>query len=451
VRWKSARFVPLHVAPRLLAYEALKEERWAVDPVSESVLPVEKFGEVSPPFRVAMRRTAAVDRLSGASGDAGSTACLEFAEHAGLWCPVVCPDEWRERVQALFRYIADAGVGGERSSGWGRAAAPEFEPLPSILAGNSLDEVPDQHAAGYWLLSLYAPASSDRVDWNRGSYALLRRSGRTNSAGTPKIESAMVEEGSVVMAELPPAGMAHDVAPSGAGHPVYRAGFAVAIPVAVRLPGFHALERPSDLSMLMIAEDADVAAEPADVITTDIGEALLASENAPEAPPTEPTAEVSGTAEQSDAPAEPAETTDIGEALLASENAPEAPPTEPTAEITGTAEQSDVPAAPAERTDIGEALVARENASDAEPAQSPTDASPQHVEDSPAGAAAEAHGEALLASATDTPEPMPFVAETERPPDAIPAETADGGALEDAAAKPDAGIWSNEPDSEEPR
>src|SRR5688572_17363702 len=42
VRWKTARFVPLHATPRLLAYEALKEDRWAVDPVSESVLPVEK-------------------------------------------------------------------------------------------------------------------------------------------------------------------------------------------------------------------------------------------------------------------------------------------------------------------------------------------------------------------------------------------------------------------------
>ena len=41
-RWKAARFVPLHVVPRLLAYESLKEDRWAVDPVSEAVLPVEK-------------------------------------------------------------------------------------------------------------------------------------------------------------------------------------------------------------------------------------------------------------------------------------------------------------------------------------------------------------------------------------------------------------------------
>ena len=364
VRWKSARFVPLHVAPRLLAYEALKEDRWAVDPVSESVLPVEKFGEVNPPFRVAMRRTAAVDRLSGASSDASSTACLEFAEQAGMWCPVICPEDWRERVQALFRYIADAGVGGERSSGWGRAAAPEFEPLPSALAANSLDELPDQHAAGYWLLSLYAPAASDRVDWSRGSYALLRRSGRTNGSGAPKTESAIVEEGSVVMAESAPAGRAHDVAPAGAGHPVYRAGFAVAVPVAVRLPGFHALERPSA---------TDVPPEPP---TSDHGEALLASENAPEFAPVEPISEVIPTAEESDAGS---------------------------------------------------------------------------GEDSPAGDAAEVHGEALLASATDSPEPEPFVADTERPQDEIPADTADGGAVEDAAAKPDAGIWSNEPESEEPR
>ena len=35
----GGRFVPLHVIPRLLAYESLKEDRWAVDPVSESVFP----------------------------------------------------------------------------------------------------------------------------------------------------------------------------------------------------------------------------------------------------------------------------------------------------------------------------------------------------------------------------------------------------------------------------
>ena len=41
----------------------------------------------------------------------------------------------------------------------------------------------------------------------------------------------MVTEGSVLFASAPPKGSAPDVAPEGCAHPVFRAGFAVAIPI----------------------------------------------------------------------------------------------------------------------------------------------------------------------------------------------------------------------------
>jgi hypothetical protein len=41
----------------------------------------------------------------------------------------------------------------------------------------------------------------------------------------------MVSEGSVVYAAAPPRGSAADVAPEGFAHPVFRAGFAVSIPL----------------------------------------------------------------------------------------------------------------------------------------------------------------------------------------------------------------------------
>jgi hypothetical protein len=41
----------------------------------------------------------------------------------------------------------------------------------------------------------------------------------------------MVAEGSVLVAAAEPRGMAPDVAPGGFAHPVYRAGFAVAVPI----------------------------------------------------------------------------------------------------------------------------------------------------------------------------------------------------------------------------
>ena len=74
----------------------------------------------------------------------------------------------------------------------------------------------EHHELGYWMLSLFAPAASDRVDWSRGSYNLVRRSGRTQDRGVLKVESAMVDEGSVLMAESLPSGLARDIAPEGA-------------------------------------------------------------------------------------------------------------------------------------------------------------------------------------------------------------------------------------------
>ena len=41
----------------------------------------------------------------------------------------------------------------------------------------------------------------------------------------------MISEGSVVFSGADPRGTAADVAPDGFPHPVYRAGFAVAIPI----------------------------------------------------------------------------------------------------------------------------------------------------------------------------------------------------------------------------
>jgi hypothetical protein len=52
-------------------------------------------------------------------------------------------------------------------------------------------------------------------------------------SGELKKEIQMVAEGSVLCAAAPPHGSAADVAPDGFAHPVFRAGFALAIP----LPG----------------------------------------------------------------------------------------------------------------------------------------------------------------------------------------------------------------------
>ena len=90
---------------------------------------------------------------------------------------------------------------------------------------------------GWWLLSLFIPAAQDAVDWQAGNYRLITRGGRIESpvrSGESKKLVRMVEEGSVLVAPRPLVGAAADVAPNGFPHPVYRAGYAVTVPVPLR-------------------------------------------------------------------------------------------------------------------------------------------------------------------------------------------------------------------------
>jgi CRISPR type III-A-associated RAMP protein Csm4 len=86
----------------------------------------------------------------------------------------------------------------------------------------------------HWLLSLFTPASTDSIDWTRGNYTLMIRGGRVDAptrSGDLKRHLQMVAEGSVLYSASAPRGSAPDVAPEGFVHPVFRAGFAVSIPL----------------------------------------------------------------------------------------------------------------------------------------------------------------------------------------------------------------------------
>ena len=107
------------------------------------------------------------------------------------------------------------------------AAEPVMEPAPPARPAPGQ---PQSH----WLLSLFTPAPEDSVDWGRGNYVVLARSGRVDSpagSGELKKEIQMVAEGSVLCAAAPPRGSAADVAPDGFAHPVFRAGFALSVPL----------------------------------------------------------------------------------------------------------------------------------------------------------------------------------------------------------------------------
>jgi CRISPR type III-A-associated RAMP protein Csm4 len=232
VRWKGARFVPISVVETLAAGQTLSEENWTVDGASECLTPIGSQG----PFRVAVRSSAAVDR-QGMAVDPHSSACLEFAPNAGLWTLAAfahdaARERWENRLRGALRFMGDSGIGGERSRGWGRA---EVE----IATPAGFFPTPDPSAeAAWWMLSMFHPSDADVIDWQRGNYALQTRGGRVESGagwGESKKPARMVVEGSVLVSATEPRGSAADVAPEGFPHPVYRAGFALAIPIPLRI------------------------------------------------------------------------------------------------------------------------------------------------------------------------------------------------------------------------
>ncbi len=237
IRCKGARFVPLSVVESLLAGQGIDENRWAVDGESECLIPHDAGRG---PFRIALRSNAGVDRLEAGKVESHATACLEFSQNAGLWTVVQFADaaaatQWEAPVRSALLLLADSGFGGERSRGWGRSDTPQWQPwTPPAAPETAADPVEQAH----WLLSLYLPSGDDLVDWKRGSYSTVERHGRIESSarwGELKSPTLMIAEGSVLLAgteEL--RGAARDTAPAGFPHPVYRAGFAVTVPIPWR-------------------------------------------------------------------------------------------------------------------------------------------------------------------------------------------------------------------------
>jgi CRISPR type III-A-associated RAMP protein Csm4 len=242
VRWKGARLIPLSAVHSLACQQLLEEDAWVVDGDSQCLVPA---AEAAGPFKMSVRAFAAVDRL-GVGVQPHRAACLEFRTGAGVWGAVRFASEearrrWSESVRAALRLLADCGIGGKRSLGWGHAAAVEFEDgvpevEPPVSAVVEESKPPAGTETSWWLLSVFSPAADEDINWQRGNYSLIVRSGRIGSPAAPgglKPATRLIGEGSVLVAAGAPRGRALDVAPAGFPHSVYRAGYAFALP----LPG----------------------------------------------------------------------------------------------------------------------------------------------------------------------------------------------------------------------
>ncbi|MEJ5367329.1 MAG: hypothetical protein WHT08_03360 [Bryobacteraceae bacterium] len=237
VRWKGASLIPSQLAGALLRREKFEEDAWEVDGPSGCLIP--SGGRVTTgPFRFLRRSCAAVDRMTGGHVLPYLAGCVQFAPASGLWCAAQFATQtayavWGPHIEAAFRLLADSGIGGMRSRGFGRARHVEFQaaPLADLLFG---PKGAPAGGNGWWLLSLVTPAPTDAIRWEEGHYQLIRRGGRVGSlagGGLQKRASRMLAEGSVIVSPQPPQGSILDVAPEGCPHPVLRAGYAVAVPI----------------------------------------------------------------------------------------------------------------------------------------------------------------------------------------------------------------------------
>ena len=309
IRWKAARFVPLHLIDTLVTGGAILADQWL--PEAETGCLLRRDRPNASPFRMVVRTAAPVDRVTAISTATTSAGCVEFEPNAGLWTLVRYADDdskkaWDEPLRAAFRLLADSGFGGRRTNGWGHAEAPEFEPgvWPRLLLPKlqrraeklAPAETGSEANTRFWLLSLYSPAASDAVDWRSGSYTYTMRAGRVENGGGEhpfKKSLRMVTEGSVLVAATEPTGVAVDVAPDGFAHPVYRSGLALALELPAidfehQIRDIQAADEPlgvegpqgSEPAPLPAAESTEVPTSNELAVSNESMEAWLDSETA---------------------------------------------------------------------------------------------------------------------------------------------------------------------------
>lgn len=140
-----------------------------------------------------------------------------------------CDDAWLGRLQTTFRTLGLAGIGPKRTSG--RA---QFEVTTDMeFQGPALGD------GGHLLLSLYHPALQEVRDGvlRRARFRLVQRSGFVTAPGAMTLRRqrvTMLTEGSVFEGPCPEGDVVQVLDPNpalGLGHPVYRDGRAVCIPI----------------------------------------------------------------------------------------------------------------------------------------------------------------------------------------------------------------------------
>ena len=234
VRLESVRFAPL-AAIQDLASKKFDESRWVLDLASGCLQPADRAG-AGGPYRPLERQRAGVDRLTGVSAPTVATGGIEFTHQSGVWALFVFANAesaplWAGRLKAVFRLLADEGIGGWRNAGWGRSRRPRFREgdLARLLANLGWNAGAPLADGKWWSLGLFAPSENDAVAWDAGAYRTLTRVGW--AAGTDlKPGLRFVREGSILSCATEPAGRISESNIEGIPYPVTRYGAGLALP-----------------------------------------------------------------------------------------------------------------------------------------------------------------------------------------------------------------------------
>lgn len=229
---KKVQFVELETWQRLINGENFED--LATSGSAKTLPPLgkdEDYQKEAMPWAVLDTPRVGLDRHSNHPGEryfhCGET---HFADNAGLYFLAdYRDDKIRDEARAVWRLIADEGLGGDRTVGKGLFAYPSAEPL--------FLEVPDQ-AAGWISLSLYYPATDELFGLTDGYYDLIQRCGYIYSMGGRTLRRrpvSMFTEGSVFPSPSMRFGKLVNTTPERFTlHPVYRSGLALGVPCVIQ-------------------------------------------------------------------------------------------------------------------------------------------------------------------------------------------------------------------------
>jgi len=155
-----------------------------------------------------------------------------FMADAGLYLILSGEEEWIERLEPLITLLGMTGIGGKRSSGWGKY---RLEDDPLVLSDEAVYGGDDAvlytmlravHAKCYMALSSFLPAGGEVEDVSKGTGKIIKRGGFSWSR---EMESAdktgsvyMMASGACFVKRLE--GRIADVNNGAAPHPIYKYG-----------------------------------------------------------------------------------------------------------------------------------------------------------------------------------------------------------------------------------